>query len=296
MTTHILKNNELTLKINELGAELVAITDTKTQKEYLWNADPAFWKRHSPVLFPIVGSLKDQSYTYHEQKFPMSQHGFARDMEFTLKSITDNELWLRLEATEETKKVYPFHFILEVGYQLQGRRITVMWKVINQDTDTMYFSIGGHPAFLCPLDEQSYQSDCFISFDSTQPIHYLMINEHGLVVKKAMEEQDTLSTDNGFLSIHPHLFDHDALIIEDNQCHCVALVDATKKPYLTVTFDAPLFGLWSPAKKNAPFVCIEPWYGRCDSSDFNGTLEEREWGNVLEAGKQFNASYTIDIA
>jgi len=296
MSTHILKNNQLTLQIDELGAELTAITDNKTQTEYLWNADPAYWKRHSPILFPIVGSLKNQSYTYNGQEFTMSQHGFARDMKFTLKSKTESEIWFRLEATDETKKIYPFHFILEIGYQLLGRKITVMWKVLNQDISTMYFSIGGHPAFMCPLKENSIQSDCFISFDSEKPIHYLLIDEHGLAVKKVFDEQYTLITNHGLLSIDPHLFDQDALIIENDQCHSVSLLDAQKKPYLTVNFDASLFGLWSPAKKNAPFICIEPWYGRCDNSDFKGTLEEREWGNKLSVGKQFDAAYIIDIA
>lgn len=295
MSTYILKNNELTLQIDEIGAELTSINDNKTQTQYLWNADSTYWKRHSPILFPIVGSLKNQSYTYNEQQFTMSQHGFARDLEFTVTSRTDTEIWLRLEATEETKKAYPFLFVLEIGYQLLERKITVMWKVINQDTSSMYFSIGGHPAFMCPLDDTGKQSDYFISFDSERPIHYLLINEEGLAVKKSYDEQYVLNTNDGLLSIDSHLFDQDALIIENNQCHSVSLVDPKKNKFLTVDFDASLFGLWSPAKKNAPFICIEPWYGRCDSSDFNGTLEEREWGNKLDVGKQFNASYTITI-
>lgn len=295
MSNHILKNKELTLCINDSGAELSSIKDNKTQIEYLWNADPAYWKRHSPILFPLVGSLKNQSYIYNDKTYSMSQHGFARDITFTLKSKTDTEIWFGLNATEETKKIYPFHFILEIGYQLLDRRIEVMWRVKNQDTSTMYFSIGGHPAFMCPLNEKENQNDYFISFDTVNPIHYLLIDEHGLAVKKSFDEQNILDTNNGILPIDSHLFDHDALIIEHNQSHQVSLLDAKKKAYLTVTFDAPLFGLWSPAMKNAPFICIEPWYGRCDSNDFSGTLEEREWGNKLEAGNVFDVSYTIDI-
>ncbi len=296
MSNHILKNKELTLCINDSGAELSSIKDNKTQTEYLWNADPAYWKRHSPILFPLVGSLKNQSYIYNDKTYSMSQHGFARDITFTLISKTDTEIWFGLNATEETKKIYPFQFILEIGYQLLDRKISVMWKVKNQDTSTMYFSIGGHPAFMCPLNEEENQNDYYISFDTVNPIHYLLIDEHGLVVKKSFDEQNILDTNNGILPIDSHLFDHDALIIEHKQSHQVSLLDAKKKTYLTVTFDAPLFGLWSPAMKNAPFICIEPWYGRCDSSDFSGTLEEREWGNKLKAGNVFDVSYTIDIA
>ena len=132
MSTHILKNNELTLQIDEIGAELTSITDNKTQTQYLWNADSTYWKRHSPILFPIVGSLKNQSYTYNGQQFTMSQHGFARDLEFNVTCKTDTEVWLRLDATEETKKAYPFLFVLEIGYQLLERKINVMWREIGR--------------------------------------------------------------------------------------------------------------------------------------------------------------------
>ncbi|QHQ61819.1 aldose 1-epimerase family protein [Anaerocolumna sedimenticola] len=295
MSDYELKNKELVLSVNSLGAELTRITDLKTDTDYLWNGDPAYWKRHSPILFPIVGSLKNHRYHYNRKEYSLPQHGFARDMEFGLMSSSDSEIWFQLNATDETKKVFPFDFILEIGYRLTGRQITVLWNVINNGTSDMYFSIGAHPAFLCPLKDMENQSDCYISFDNKDTIHYLLINDNGLVVKKPFEEQAVLETENGFLNINPHLFDEDALIIENNQAHTVSLADSKKNPYVTVHFDAPLFGLWSPAGKNAPFVCIEPWYGRCDSNDFDGSLEDREWGNHIKAGKEFKTSYTIDI-
>lgn len=295
MARHTLQNEILTIQINELGAELTSIKDNQTNIEYLWNGDPAYWKRHAPILFPFVGSLKNKSYRYDGKTYPMSQHGFARDMEFTLMNKSDHEIWLSLEATKETLEKYPFQFRLELGYRLDGRTITVLWRVLNQDNKTMYFSIGGHPAFMCPLNGKGEQKDYYLQFDTNQPLHYLLINEEGMAVKKPFEQQEILETDNGILAIDPHMFDRDALIIEQNQCHEVSLLDPSKKPYLTVSFDAPLFGLWSPAGKNAPFICIEPWYGRCDSSDFDGALEDREWGNVLEAGNAFEANYTITI-
>lgn len=295
MSTHLLKNNDLTLKINSLGAELTAITDHNLNKEYLWNGDPAYWQRHSPILFPIVGNLKDQSYLYNGKVYHLPQHGFARDLEFNLITESDSEIWFCLEATEETLKVYPFNFALEIGYRLTGRNISVMWKVINKGENKMYYSIGAHPAFMCPLNEGQNQSDYYITFENEDPLHYLLVNDKGLAVNKPAAEQYVLNMDKGYLKINPHLFDHDALIIE-NQSHTVSFTDPEKKPYVTVHFDAPLFGLWSPTGKNAPFICIEPWYGRCDNSDANGKLEEKAWINQLEAGKQFETSYTIDIA
>jgi galactose mutarotase-like enzyme len=216
-------------------------------------------------------------------------------MNFDLIRQTETELWFSLEANDETKAVYPFDFRLELGYRLEDNQITVLWKVINTGSSLLYFSIGGHPAFRCPMKEGELQSDYYLQFDSDKPIHYLLVDENGMAVNKPFEEQHILTTEDGFLPIYSHLFDRDALIIEDNQYHCVSFADSNKTPYLSVHFDAPLFGLWSPAKKKAPFVCIEPWYGRCDSSDFNGTLEERQHGNQLAAGEIFDASYTITI-
>lgn len=295
MSSHILKNEELTLTFSDAGAELQAITDTKSGKEYLWNADPAYWKRISPVLYPIVGNLKNKSYSYQGKTYSLPQHGFARDMEFSLTEKTADSLSFLLESSEETLKVYPFSFQLIIRYTLNERTVNVTWEVKNTGEDTMYFSIGGHPAFLCPINDKDKQSDYYFSFDSKAPIRVSKVSKNGLIIKDASQPPVILPLEDGLLPIDSHLFDEDALVIENNQYHSVSLLTPDRKPYVTVSFDAPLFGLWSPVKKNAPFVCIEPWYGRCDSEDFNGTLETREWGNELEAGKIFQKSYTITI-
>jgi len=295
MSFHTLKNEELTLTFSDAGAELQAITDTKTGKEYLWNADPAYWKRISPVLFPIVGNLKNKTYSYQGQNYSLPQHGFARDMEFALLESTENSLSFLLESSNETLEVYPFPFQLIIRYTLIKRTVTVTWEVKNSGEESMYFSIGGHPAFLCPINNEDKQTDYYFSFDSNTPITVSKVSENGLIVKDSSLSPVIIPLQDGLLPIDSHLFDDDALVIENNQYHSVSLLTPDKKPYVTVAFDAPLFGLWSPTRKNAPFVCIEPWYGRCDSEDYNGTLENREWGNVLEAGKLFQKSYTITI-
>jgi galactose mutarotase-like enzyme len=295
MSAFTLKNNNLTIVVDENGAELTSILRHDTDTEYLWNADPVYWKRHAPILFPVVGSLKNKSYSYQGKTYSSPQHGFAREMSFKLTNHTEQELWFVLEANEETKKVYPFDFRLELGYRLEENKVTAFWKVINTDHGNLFFSIGGHPAFTCPLGEGELQSDYYLLFDSDKPIHYMLVDEAGLAVRKPFVDQHILTTEEGYLPIFTHLFDRDALIIEENQFHRISLADSNKKPYLSVDFTAPLFGLWSPAKKKAPFVCIEPWYGRCDASDFDGTLEDREYGNCLAAGDVFEASYTITI-
>ncbi len=287
----VIENDVMKVTINHFGAEMCSLIKKAANAEYLWNGDEKFWKRNSPVLFPFVGSLKNKEFLYDGKAYPMGQHGFARDMEFSLVSNDGNEVWFSLNSDDSTYEKYPFAFTLEIGYRLNGNHLTVMWRVINEDDKPMYFSIGGHPAFMCPIDGQGKQTDYFISFDTDKDLTYSKLSENGLVYKK----DNVLATNGGKLLIDAHLFDEDALVIEGNQAHKVALCMPDGNPYLTVTFDAPLFGLWSPAKKNAPFVCIEPWYGRCDSEEFTGTLEEREYGHVLEAGEEFSVSYDIEI-
>ena len=283
-TYYQLQNSHLTLTIHTHGAELISLKDNLTHTEYIWQADPTYWKRHSPVLFPIVGSLKNKSYSYNTQTYPLSQHGFARDSVFTLKSQTENEIWMTLTASPHTLKLYPFNFCLEIGYKLTERTVTVFWKVINHDTKKMYFSIGAHPAF-------SYQSAStaprYLLFDSQKNLSYQLLDENGLLLPKL----HTLKLTNGCHQIEEDLFDQDALIIEHHQAQQVSLADENKKPYITVSFDSPLFGLWSPAKKSAPFMCIEPWYGRCDAADFTGTLEERAYGQALAPQECFSSNY-----
>lgn len=286
-----IKNNEITLIISSFGAEMKSLKDNHTGVEYLWQADPVYWGRSSPVLFPLVGNYKEKETMYDGKKYFLSQHGFARDMEFELISQSEEEIWFTLKSTEDTLKAFPFAFCLSLGYRLSGRSVEVLWKVKNTDTKKMYFSIGGHPAFNCPLYEGEKQTDYQIAFDREGVITCSVLNENGLVSQR--EKQFVLTEKK--LEITKDMFDEDALIIENSQTHEVSLVTPKGDKYLTVAFDSPLVGIWSPKGKNAPFICIEPWYGRSDREDFNQKLEEREWGNSLEVGEVFEKSYKIFI-
>ncbi|MFQ7312140.1 aldose 1-epimerase family protein [Sellimonas sp.] len=285
-------NKELTVEITAQGAEMKSLKDNSTGVEYLWQGDPKYWKRTSPVLFPLVGNYKNKESIYKGQTYTMSQHGFARDMEFDLVSQTENEIWFSLKDTEETKKVYPFSFCLSVGYRLEGRKVRVLWKVENINEETMYFSIGGHPAFQCPVNGKGEQTDYSICFDTDQTLTSSVIGEGGLLTEK----KALYPLENRKMRITKDLFSQDALVIEGNQAHQAALEDPDGKAYVKVDFEAPLFGIWAPKGGEAPFVCIEPWYGRCDRADFDKKLEEREWGNALAPGQVFDASYTITLA
>lgn len=167
-----ISNDKITIQIDSMGAELKSLKDIASGREYMWNADPKYWKRTSPVLFPLVGGLKDGVYRLDGKEYPMGQHGFARDMEFRLKSQTAHEIWFTLESDNETLKRYPYQFILELGYELSDRTMIVKWRVKNPADERMYFAIGGHPAFLCPIENGTKQCDYKIRFDTKAGIFF----------------------------------------------------------------------------------------------------------------------------
>lgn len=283
-----ISNSRLAIVINDHGAELRSIRNTRGH-EFLWQADPTYWKRSSPVLFPVVGQFREGSFEWKGRTYKMGQHGFARDSDFTLISKDDSKIKFSLKSSEKTHELYPFDFELIISYELTDSTIKVSWEVVNTDRETIYFSIGAHPAFYCPYDQTD--STAKISFDNKNDLHYQLINEHGL----CKDDVYSLKTDDGIWTFDNSVFDNDALIFPDCQANEIALLKADGTPYLKVKFRTPVFGIWSPVKKNAPFVCIEPWYGRCDSAVRALPLDRREYGNSLAVGATFKADYEITI-
>lgn len=287
---YTIQNSCLTVGVKDAGAELCSIKDA-AGTEYLFDANPAYWGRSAPVLFPFVGSLKEKAFVYEGKTYPMGQHGFARDMTFCLLKQKEDEIWFRLESDAETLAKYPFAFVLDIGYRLEQNTVRVLWEVRNPSEEKdLYFSIGAHPAFLCPPCGGGMDG-CCLGFDLPGDLSYRLLNSQGLVT----QQTHTLPLQNGLFCLYPGLFDRDALIVEGKQTGRVWLADGEKKPFVTVEFNAPLFGIWSPAGKNAPFVCIEPWYGRCDAEDFSGDLTQREYGNCISPGQIFQENYCIQI-
>lgn len=285
--TYTLENDYLRIVADEEGAELTSVYSKKDSAEYLWQADERYWKRHAPVLFPIVGSLSGKKLVIDGVDYPMGQHGFARDKAFRLSSKTDDAIWFVLDSDEETMKLYPYAFRLEIGYVLRENAVKTIWRVTNTgDGPVLHYQIGGHPAFNCPAADSF-----FFHFDTKAPIRYRLLNGQGLLVDKEHE----LATEDGYYEFRKDMFDKDALIIEGGQAGEVSLCLPDKKACLTVIFDSPLFGLWSPAGKNAPFVCIEPWYGRADRDAFSGDISEREYDQALGKGESREYSYTIRV-
>lgn len=323
-----LTNGVITIKVSNDGAELTSIKKDATGREYLWQADPKYWKRHSPVLFPIVGSVWDGEYRSKGQKdllpqgapwvaqtYKLGQHGFARDMVFTLiEDQPDQEgnpqLLYVLKSSGETLRKFPYRFRLEIGYVLKGNAIEVIWRVMNPSREEdLKFQIGAHPAFYWPLfskeeieagvevqDQKLAQSTArgYFKLDAgAKTLKKTVITEKGCA-DPAFEASETLDAE-GFLPLSTSSWDHDALIFENGQVKTVTLCGEDKKPYLILESEAPLMGLWSPPGKNAPFVCIEPWYGRCDRVNYKGIYEEKDWIQTLQPLGVFEARYRIII-
>ena len=287
-----LSNSVLTVQIAEHGAELQSIK--KDGKEYLWQGDAKFWGRRSPVLFPIVGRVWNNKYRHAGNTYEIGQHGFARDMSFKLTYKEDKGAVYWLESTPDTLGKFPFPFRLLVGYLLEENKITVKWRVENLGAMDMYFQIGAHPAFYFPKFDAATKDRGFFVFDRKSDLEYIMPIEKGCV---SPERHVLKLNKEGLMPIDIHTFDCDTYIFDNKQLKKITLLDKKKKPHISLEFNSPLVALWSPTKTHpdCPFVCIEPWYGRCDSVGYSGELKDREWIQKLEPKETFDVEYKIII-
>ena len=288
----ILKNEALTVEISEHGAELQSIR--KGDTEYLWQGDPAYWGRRSPVLFPIVGSVWEKRYRVNGTEYELGQHGFARDMDFTLVSASETEARYRLEYSEETLAKYPYPFVLEIAYRLHGNSVDVIWEVTNPAAEELHFQIGAHPAFYYPDYDPEKSGRGSLSFDKSEGLECIRIKEKGCV---DAQTKWPLEMTEGKVKLEKDTFDAiDTIMLQDGQIGQVNMFKEDGTPWLSVTFDAPVVGIWSPPGKVAPFICLEPWYGRCDSVGYEGEYKDKDWMNTLAPGEKFSSVYTIEIA
>ena len=282
MTTTI-SNSNLTAQINHFGAELFSLKN-RENKEYIWEGNPAFWGKHSPILFPIVGTLKNNSFNYKESEYHLSRHGFARDMEFELIEKLENSATFSLISSEESRKVYPFDFELQICYSLEENKLNIDYKVINKNDAIMPFSIGAHPAFALPKPFENYA----------------LLFEHNEILTSYELENDLLSDHFSTIEmidkqvpLNYSLFEKDALIFKKLQSKSITILE-NQNPLLRVQFDDfPNLGIWT--KSNAPFLCIEPWLGYSDTVHSTGNILEKEGIQLLEAKKSLECNFSIEI-
>lgn len=290
--TRVLENEALRIEVNDFGAELARVYDKNAGREVLWNADPAYWNRHAPVLFPFVGALQDEQYQYHNKSYRMGQHGFARDSVFTVEEHQPTLICHKLTWTDDSFNKYPFKFSLYITHILSGNEIKVCWKVINEQAEAMYFGIGAHPAFLAPVKAGETQEDYYLNLYSDKENYTcLRINENALALT---EKPEIFTAKDGFCPLNNDLFKDGVWIFEHAQLQKVGLALPDKTPYIEINCEGfPYVGIWT--KPGAPFVCLEPWYGRTDDAGFKGNIQDKSGIQKLDAGETFEADYTITV-
>ena len=288
---HTISNSSLRLSVQQTGAEICSIQSVKSGKEYIWQADPVIWGSHAPVLFPIIGSLKNNEYYYDGMRYSIPKHGFIRYSEkLDPTNNTSDRIVFKLKSDAETLNMYPFDFEFIVTFQLLGTRINIMHKVTNLDFKEMFFSLGAHPAFRCPINDNEIFDDYFIEFETTEKASSHRLTDGGLVTDKTFLVLD--NTD--ILPLKPSLFEKDALIFKKLKSRKVRLRSHQSDQYITLRFsDFNYLGIWT--KPHAPFICIEPWLGITDHVNTDGNLKNKEAMIKLPVGQSFMAQYSIEI-
>lgn len=275
-------NDFLIASFSPIGAELQSLFDVPKQEELLWQANPSIWPRHAPILFPIVGRLKDNTYTHNGVKFIMNQHGFARDSNFIVEHHSANEISFLLTENETTLEQFPFHFEFRVNYKLVDNMLIQQFSVHNTDSKTLYCSFGGHPAFIAdPIESVA------LHFEPKQMQHSLYLLKEGSInIQPLQMDLDTIH-------LNANSFDNDALIFEKTANIAIVLENNGIAKIKISTCDMPYLGIWS--KPNAPFVCIEPWQGWADFETHNGEIESKSGILAIEPGNTSKRKFEITV-
>ncbi len=279
----VLKNSYLQVEVNPFGAELSSIVDLATQKEYIWQGvDP--WPRRAPVLFPIVGRLKDDQYQWQGIWYRMGQHGFARNSEFRIVLHSANHIKLRLSPSEFTREIYPFDFQFDVSFTLEGRSLVQTFSATNMDElNIMPVSFGAHPAFnVSPLE--NYE----ICFDEDEQVRSQTVANG---IRYDLHRQ---VIEGNRIRLTRHIFDDDALIFSGLKSKSLTIAEVGKDAFIKIDFESfPYLGIW--AKPATDFVCIEPWEGIADDQNHNGDIEKKEGITLLKGGEALVRSFTISL-
>ena len=289
---YTLENSKLKIGVKNIGAELCQISSINNRNEFMWDSNPAIWANHAPNLFPIIGALKEDSYRFENKKYTMTKHGFIRNnKDIALHEKTKDSLTFKLSQNESTLKSYPFKFEFYITYKLTDNKIDIIHTIKNCDKQPLYFSLGGHPAFKCPVYENENYEDYVLEFEHDEnSVRHLINMENGLISSKTK----TVFNNSNKIKLTHDLFNDDALIFKDLKSRKVTLKSDTSGAILSVSYkDFPYLGIW--AKPNGNYVCIEPWLGIADHEDTNQELKTKEGILSLEANKSFTASYTIEI-
>jgi galactose mutarotase-like enzyme len=282
-----ISNDALSIEVSSLGSEMQSLK-TADGRDWLWNGDATFWTGRSPILFPIVGTAPDNRIGVDGESYEMAQHGFARRAEFTLASSEPTACRFELAASEATRMVYPFDFLLSVEHAVEGRRLTVTAEVENRDSRPMPFGLGFHPAFLWPLPGAASDAPHAITLDNgAEPL--LTRLEDGLVAEGKLPSP----FHKGRLTLAHNLFEADAMIFAEGAGKGLAYA-AEGGPALKFSFDnLPNVALWQ--KVGAPFLCVEPWHGTAAEAGASPDIAKRPYSVILAAGEKARFAFSVEI-
>ncbi|EBF5151535.1 aldose 1-epimerase family protein [Listeria monocytogenes] len=286
-----LENEVLLVEMKTAGAELTRIFHKDTGLEYLWNADSKFWGRHSPVLFPTVGRLVDDTYLVDGKQYHLGQHGFARDRDFQVIEQTENSVRFELDADEDSLAIYPYKFKLSIIYTIEKNTVAVSYEVENTDNKRIYFSIGAHPAFHLPLTDGTTFEDYYLDFGTEENLETLCLEGpyRSGEIKKIIDEPAR------YLPLSYDLFKNDALIFEALKQKEITIKSDKTPHFVKVSFpEFPFVGVWT-AKPGTPFLCIEPWYGIADGAGESVELRDKAGIEHLEPEAVFASEYEITV-
>jgi len=286
----VLEDQQFKINIHPKGAELQSIYHKGFDIDYMWNGDPAVWGKHSPLLFPIVGTLKGNTYYYQDKPYSLSRHGFARESEFTVETQAGDAITFLLKSDDSTRAVYPFDFELRVIYRLTPTGLSTTYRVTNPSSEPLWFSVGGHPAFKVPLVPGTDYTDYYIEFDQPETAPRWPISKDGLIESTPEPLLEKAKT----LPLTKTLFARDALVLKHPAASAVTLRSARTERGLRMDFPGfPFLGLW--AAPGGDFVCIEPWCGIADPVDSNQQYTDKEGNEQLQPGATFERTWTLTI-
>jgi len=289
--THSISNEHFKVEVQNKGVEISSIKSLQTGTEYMWDANPDIWGSHAPVLFPAIGAFKNNECTIDGVPYKIPRHGFIRRNEsIQLKSSTPTELVFQLNYSDATLKIYPYKFSFNISFRLEANQLIVSHRVENLDSKEIYFCLGGHPAFKCPLHKGETYSDYYLEFEKTERASTTLLSSNGLI----SDQTRPVLEDTDILPLRTDLFDNDALIFKDLKSRKVSLKSHKSSQVLTIRYqDFNYLGIW--AKPNAPYVCIEPWLGIADHENTDGDFLKKDGIVSLPEGEIFTAEYSIEI-
>jgi galactose mutarotase-like enzyme len=283
-------NGAFTARIAEAGAELKSLVEMSTGREYMWQADPAWWNGSAPVLFPVIGGLKGGVTTFEGRQYKLPSHGFARNCEFTVARAGGDSAVFELASSAKTREMYPFDFLLRVSFTLERSGIGVRYDVENRGAGRMWFSIGSHPAFNLPF-AGGHLENYYVVFQQEENMERWFFKDGMVVAGKTAEVLENARV----LSLSRSLFDQGPVIFKQPASREFTIANSRNSHAVTVSTDGvPYVAVWSKPN-GAPFLSIEPWHGLPDMTDCTGNLAEKEGIMSLEPRGSFTTGYRVEI-